>query len=344
MRFVAALDTIIFGVPYAQGAEVDTAGWTRRMLLQFLGNGIIQAAHITAGTITDRLVFEGDGVSYDVNGEGQVVVTIDPSVPDLDDLADVDMTGKADGDAVVWDAADSLWKPGGAGGGAKVILLENGASVDPGTPAGALVFEKALAPTVYDFRLGSLPAGWAKIGAPTETFSGAGMATSCGASQGYYIDLGTMPQEFCVDLVIATQTSVTSIMFGPRATSSANTGIGANWYSSPSALVEITITSGAYASSFVQTGVGPPTYPTRIRLRRQAQAFYSSYSTDGGVTWSPETPALSSAASISRIGVGSALGAASATVQQVIYRPGTNPLTGGRAKGWWNGTALQPLL
>jgi hypothetical protein len=40
----------------------------------------------------------------------------------LDDLADVDLTGLADGDVPVWDEASSLWKPGAGGGGGGGVL------------------------------------------------------------------------------------------------------------------------------------------------------------------------------------------------------------------------------
>lgn len=129
MRFVAALDTIIFGVEYQQGAEVDTTGWTRKMLLQFLQLGIIQAAYLTAGAISDRIIFQGDGVTTTVNGEGKIVVDIDPQappVPDYADLGDVDMTGLDDGDVPVWDASPGVWRPGtpaGGGGGGWTEVL-----------------------------------------------------------------------------------------------------------------------------------------------------------------------------------------------------------------------------
>lgn len=343
MRFVAALDTVIFGVSYSQGQEVDTTGWTRKMLLQFLGNGIIQAAHLTAGAIADRLVFQGDGVSYTVNGEGQVVVDIDPPPPAYDDLEDVDMSGRVNGQVPVWNATSGLWRPGNAGGGAPMILLEAGGSVPNGTPPGALIFEKAPAPTVWDFRLGSLPSGWAKQGAPTETFSGAGMVTTCPAAAGYHIAGLTLSAEYSVEVVITAQSTVSSVMFGPRLLTAAGAGLAASWYHSPSAVLLEGVGGHTYNGSFQQVGVGPPVYPTRLRVRKSGTSFFASYSSDSGATWSADSPALISAAVIDRIGFGSILGAVTATIQQVIYRPGTVSTNTGRAKGWWDGTTLQPL-
>lgn len=118
MRFVAALNTWIYGVYYLQGAEVDTTGWTRKMLLQFLGNGIIQASYLSAGALTDKLEVTGNGVETEVNGEGQVIVTVDPS---FDELSDVDMTGRTDGQVPVWSESAQLWLPGDAGEGTPLV-------------------------------------------------------------------------------------------------------------------------------------------------------------------------------------------------------------------------------
>lgn len=41
MRFFATLDTVIYEVPYTQGDEVDTTGWARPQLLQFLSLGLM---------------------------------------------------------------------------------------------------------------------------------------------------------------------------------------------------------------------------------------------------------------------------------------------------------------
>ena len=41
MRFIAPIDTVIYGTTYHAGDEVDAVGWTRKQLLQFLGSGLI---------------------------------------------------------------------------------------------------------------------------------------------------------------------------------------------------------------------------------------------------------------------------------------------------------------
>lgn len=349
MRFVAALNTWIYGVYYLQGAEVDTSWWTRKMLLQFLGNGIIQASYITAGAITDQLEFVGDGVTTEVDDDGKVVVTIDPptpAAPDFADLNDVDFTGLSDGHVPVYDATSGLWKPetpSGGGGGSNVLLLANGASVPGGTAAGTLVFEKAVPATTWDFTAGSLPSGWVKQGTPTESFSGAGMACTCTTGQGYYVPGLTLLTNFVLELWVVTQTSVSSIMFGPRIHDNTGAGASAFWYSAPSAFLTGSIAGHTYSGSFTQIGNGPPTYPTRMRIRKSGGSYYSQFSADSGVNWSPETPAVASAATPTRIGFGSQTGTANATVARVILRPGFTGGLSGRAKGWWDGTTLQDL-
>jgi hypothetical protein len=76
MRFIAAINTRIYGRSYAQGAEIDITGWTRKQMLQFLNLGLMQASQITAGMITDAIVFTGAGVTTTVDDQGRLVVEI----------------------------------------------------------------------------------------------------------------------------------------------------------------------------------------------------------------------------------------------------------------------------
>lgn len=96
MRFIAALDTTIYGRAYAQGAPVDVSTWKRPQLLQFLNNGIISPADITTESLNDAL---GDA--------------------SLGQLGDVDLTGLAIGDSLVWDG-DS-WVVAGPGDTAAAV-------------------------------------------------------------------------------------------------------------------------------------------------------------------------------------------------------------------------------
>ncbi len=77
--------------------------------------------------LSDAVVF-GDRISLslvEISGSGlkqllSFIVTIDdgtPAIGDLDDLGDVNTSGVADGDTLVWDAGTSTWVPGAGGGG-----------------------------------------------------------------------------------------------------------------------------------------------------------------------------------------------------------------------------------
>jgi len=87
MRFMASLDTTIYGRAYIQGATVDTSTWSRRQLLQFLDNGIISPADVTTEDLQSAL---GDTL--------------------LGQLGDVHVSGVQPGDALIWDGTD--WVPG----------------------------------------------------------------------------------------------------------------------------------------------------------------------------------------------------------------------------------------
>lgn len=137
MRFIAAIDTRIYGVAYAQGGEVDTSAWTRKQMLQFLGNGLIQASQITAGAIQDALTFTGGDVTTTVDAQGKLVVTIETQPKSIDWLTDVDTTTDPllDGQVLVWDEIDALWKPATLDLSGASISIANLSDVDV---AGAL--------------------------------------------------------------------------------------------------------------------------------------------------------------------------------------------------------------
>ena len=42
MRFIAAINTRIYGRSYAQGAEIDITGWSRKQMLQFLNRAVLR--------------------------------------------------------------------------------------------------------------------------------------------------------------------------------------------------------------------------------------------------------------------------------------------------------------
>jgi len=111
MRFIAAIDTIIYGRRYAQGGEIDITGWTRKQLLQFLDKGLMQASQVTAGMIQDAVVFEGADVTTSVDVNGKLHVIVETTAQDLAWLTDVDPTGAADGMVLTYDADTSQWTP-----------------------------------------------------------------------------------------------------------------------------------------------------------------------------------------------------------------------------------------
>ncbi|HEU5454425.1 MAG TPA: hypothetical protein VFU85_01945 [Nocardioides sp.] len=125
MRFVAAINTRIYGRSYAQGAEIDTTGWTRKQMLQFLNLGLMQAGEITAGMIADAITFTGAGVTITTDAEGRLVVNIEEVEHELDWLLDVDTAGKTDGQLLSWNEAEALWKP---------ITVTTSGPVDPEDP------------------------------------------------------------------------------------------------------------------------------------------------------------------------------------------------------------------
>jgi hypothetical protein len=66
--------------------------------------------------------------AVDVDHEGRIATLESAPAPALDDLTDVDTTGKADGEVLTWVAADSAWKSEPAGAGSAIEVLDEGVS------------------------------------------------------------------------------------------------------------------------------------------------------------------------------------------------------------------------
>lgn len=112
MRFVAAIDTVIYGVAYLQGSEVDVSSWDRKQVVAFLDGGLMAPAQLTAGAISDALEFVGQGVTVSTDGP-KTVVTIAPdqlSPQALDWLTDVDVASPVDGAVLTFDAPSLSWR------------------------------------------------------------------------------------------------------------------------------------------------------------------------------------------------------------------------------------------
>lgn len=134
MRFIASLDTRIYGVPYAQGALVDTTGWARKQLLQFLASGIIAPADLNSESVGDVKITDLAEMSDlpPVPGYALVWSGVDwgprVAVSNLKSLTDVDLQTDppTDGQTLVYDAVNDIWVPGtvsGGGGGGTGILV-----------------------------------------------------------------------------------------------------------------------------------------------------------------------------------------------------------------------------
>ena len=91
------------------------------------GTLTVEESGDTPVTGVNHVVFDGATVTDDTGG--QVTVTVTPGASTLDALTNVDTTGKADGDILVWDSGTSTWVDAAAPSG----------SVASGTAVGDLL-------------------------------------------------------------------------------------------------------------------------------------------------------------------------------------------------------------
>jgi hypothetical protein len=153
--FMASIDTTIYDVPYAQGQPVDTEGWTRTQLLQFLSNGLIFPAGggiTAAGSIKLDDLFDVVSTSP---GAGYVLA-FDPPVWSpvapyelglrLTDMSDVDLLSvpPTNGQTLAYDEGLGKWLPAS---GATMLdgLGDVDTTTDPPTDGQALVWDDGAA-------------------------------------------------------------------------------------------------------------------------------------------------------------------------------------------------------
>lgn len=85
----------------------------------------------TATLPNSRRLVAGSRIDLDVSVAGEMIVSVNTDAPTaLNDLADVDTTGAADGNALVYDAGTSTWVPGEGGGGGGGGSGQGGAALE----------------------------------------------------------------------------------------------------------------------------------------------------------------------------------------------------------------------
>lgn len=228
-----------------------------------------------------------------------------------------------------------------------VTLIDTGGQVPAGTPSGFIVFEK-LQVANWDFTQGSLPAGWSRVGGVTETFDENGMSANMNNGKGYQFNWpADLPDGCSFEIEVVAESALNaSNMSGPFIMTSSYTGVGGTWYAAPQACLAVVSVNGVYNGAFKQTNAVVPFVPVRLRIRRvTTTSWWGGYSVDGGATWVETTePVITGLATPpNKLFIGEVLGGAHVTkIKSAKYMPAQSS-SSGRARGWWDGTSIQPL-
>lgn len=170
-----------------------------------------------------------------------------------------------------------------------------------------------------DFSGGSLGAGWVRRGvvAGDETW-GANLTVSLAHGEGYYREL---PDGIGSDFIVEAQIDLGNhgVMSGPWILNDSGFGVGATLYNNPSGLLVTSISSYDYGSSFQSLGV-LLVDPVRFRLTKSGTSYTAAYSTDGGGSWTSETPALTWAGPPTRVGFGSWFSGQTITISDFLVQ------------------------
>lgn len=219
---------------------------------------------------------------------------------------------------------------------AGILLLDSGASVPSDTPLNTVIFEKPLE-VVYDFRAGSLPAGWSKIGStPNGTFSGAGLAVTLAAGQGY---IGpTLPNISSLVLEVLFSTYGDKVVTGPGFVDEAGNGVNTGLYNNPNGQLLLNTSAYLYSNGYLNNGGLTPQNNMAYRLIKKGGSYTTQASLDGGVSWGAESAVLTNVTSVTRPAVFDSLGTAAFTIAQAVLKT-----TSAGPKGYWDGTQIKSL-
>lgn len=110
VKFVASINTVIYGIPYAQGSEIDLTGWSRKQMLQFLALGLITSS-VGGSELTAAITFTGPGVTTTTDSAGHVTVHVAQTLDILDDV-DLTTTPPEDGQVLRYSSLLRKWGPG----------------------------------------------------------------------------------------------------------------------------------------------------------------------------------------------------------------------------------------
>lgn len=145
---------------------------------------------------------------------------------------------------------------------------------------------------------------WARVGTATsESFNNPGFNGVFGPGDGYFLPLTAInvnpARDFTVELTIP---SATTYYMGPATVDAAGAGAyAANWNSPLNCLI-LTLSNYQYPGGF-QSGPGFATYPSIIRMNKTASGYNTTFSTNGGSTWSaPSSNIAPSTGALTRVG------------------------------------------
>ena len=240
-----------------------------------------------------------------------------------------------------YDAVYPSGSTGGGSGGSGGTLLVDYTSGTPtipsGTAANTIIFMKPPPVSTWNFAGASaLPSGWTRRGITSETFSANGMTATLATGQGW---LYPMPSpDGTLEVGIYTGTYVGTMQGGLLADASGN-GVGSVYYNAPAGQLAILMSGWNYGSSYILAESATPTYPVRMRVRKNGTSYFVSISHDGGTTWSGETAYTAWGGTPTQIFIGSAYQSGSMTVAYAKW----TPVGGGGAKGYWDGSAYVPF-
>lgn len=169
------------------------------------------------------------------------------------------------------------------------------------------------------FDTGALEAGWSRRNIVTgdETWGSPGLTTNYNAAGDFYLRAAPASGDFTVELQYESKSSGTH-MFGPVILTDAGSGRGSTGYNGvPTAVLNALVTTYSYGSDFSQVGT-TALLTGRLRLRKAGTSYYTSYSTDGGGSWSAETAAEVFATAPTTVGFGGWLNTGTVKVTEFL--------------------------
>lgn len=197
--------------------------------------------------------------------------------------------------------------------------------------------------TVDTFPGSSLDAAWSRRNVTTgdETFLSPGLRVNAFAAGDVYYR-NAPAGDFSIELEF-TAKSAGAIMMGPVIIDNSGNGVMGSTYTAPTGTLVLSMSAYSYGSTFQNAG-GSMSTAGRVRLTKSGSNYTVAYSTNGGSSWSSESPNLAPSFTPTRVGFAGMAYGGDGTITAVEFKINEPNATVAAVAATATATCLAPVV